>query len=129
MKRISFIIIILIQVFYSIGQQYSSTSKKAIKLLEEAMDAPRLNKDEFGRENYTLGLTIAKKSIEKDPNFWEAYLLAGEFAELSNQLPLAIEYYKKTIQINPKCQMYGRHKIRPMQEKLFGRANQHYCWY
>lgn len=101
MKRISFIIIILIQVFYSIGQQYSSTSKKAIKLLEEAMDAPRLNKDEFGRENYTLGLTIAKKSIEKDPNFWEAYLLAGEFAELSNQLPLAIEYYKKTIQINP----------------------------
>lgn len=101
MKKYSLILFLLINVFFTIGQQYSSSSKKAIKLLEEAMDAPRQNKDQYGRENYKIGLEIAQKSIEKDPNFWEAYLLAGEFAELSNQLPLAIDYFKKAIQINP----------------------------
>ena len=101
MKKYSLILFLLINVFFTIGQQYSSSSKKAIKLLEEAMDAPRQNKDQYGRENYKIGLEIAQKSIEKDPGFWEAYLLAGEFAELSNQLPLAIDYFKKAIQINP----------------------------
>jgi outer membrane protein OmpA-like peptidoglycan-associated protein/Tol biopolymer transport system component len=101
MNKIILLSFFLGSFFYSSGQQYSSSSKKAIKLLEEAMDAPRQNKDVYGRENYTLGLEIVQKSLEKDPNFWEAYLLAGEFAEMSNQLPLAIDYYKKAIQINP----------------------------
>jgi outer membrane protein OmpA-like peptidoglycan-associated protein/Tol biopolymer transport system component len=101
MNKIILLSFFLGSFFYSFGQQYSSSSKKAIKLLEEAMDAPRQNKDVYGRENYKLGLEIVQKSIEKDPNFWEAYLLAGEFAEMSNQLPLAIDYYKKAIQINP----------------------------
>lgn len=101
MNKVIFLFLLFGSIFYSFGQQYSSNSKKAIKLLEEAMDAPRQNKDVYGRENYKLGLEIIQKSIEKDPNFWEAYLLAGEFAEMSNQLPLAIDYYKKAIQINP----------------------------
>jgi len=101
MNKVIFLFLLFGSIFYSFGQQYSSNSKKAIKLLEEAMDAPRQNKDVYGRENYKLGLEIVQKSIEKDPNFWEAYLLAGEFAEMSNQLPLAIDYYKKAIQINP----------------------------
>jgi tetratricopeptide (TPR) repeat protein len=82
-------------------QKYSSKSKKAISLFEEGMDAPRLNKDQYGRENYTLGLEILNKAIEKDPTFWEAYLLAGEYAEYTNQPKLAIEFYEKAIQINP----------------------------
>jgi outer membrane protein OmpA-like peptidoglycan-associated protein/Tol biopolymer transport system component len=98
-------LILLIAFVFSLlelsAQQYSTSSKKAIKLLEEAMDAPRLNKDMYGRENYQLGLEIVQKAIEKDPNFWEAYLLGGEFAEMSNQLPIAIDYYQKAIRINP----------------------------
>ena len=82
-------------------QKYSSKSKKAISLFEEGMDAPRLNKDQYGRENYTLGLEILNKAIEKDPTFWEAYLLAGEYAEYTNQPKVAIEFYEKAIQINP----------------------------
>ena len=66
MKKLLLFIITIINLFYSTGQQYSSSSKKAIKLLKEAMDAPRLNKDEFGRENYKIGLEIAQKSFEKD---------------------------------------------------------------
>ena len=82
-------------------QKYSSKSKKAISLFEEGMDAPRLNKDQYGRENYALGLEYMNKAIDKDPSFWEAYLTAGEFAEFSNNAKLAIEYYEKAIQINP----------------------------
>ena len=76
-------------------QKYSSKSKKAISLFEEGMDAPRLNKDQYGRENYTLGLEILNKAIDKDPTFWEAYLLAGEYAEYTNQPKVAIEFYEK----------------------------------
>lgn len=83
------------------AQQYSSKNKKAIKLFEEGMNAPRANKDQFGRENYQLGIEILNKAIEKDPTFWEAYLTAGEFAEFSNQLKLAVDYYEKALQINP----------------------------
>lgn len=83
------------------AQQYSSKSKKAIKLFEEGMNAPRSNKDVYGRENYQMGIDILNKAIEKDPTFWEAYLTAGEFAEFSNQLKLAIEYYEKALQISP----------------------------
>lgn len=101
MQKRLLLAVILLNVLISFGQQYSSSSKKAIKLLEEAMEAPRLNKDQYGRENYKLGLEIIQKSIEKDPNFWEAYLLAGEFAEMSNQLPLAIDFYQKAIRVNP----------------------------
>ena len=101
MQKRFLLAVILLNVLISFGQQYSSSSKKAIKLLEEAMEAPRLNKDQYGRENYKLGLEIIQKSIEKDPNFWEAYLLAGEFAEMSNQLPLAIDFYQKAIRVNP----------------------------
>lgn len=101
MQKIVLFICLLVSVSAAIGQQYSSSSKKAIKLLEEAMEAPRNNRDQYGRENYQIGLELVAKSIEKDPNFWEAYLLGGEFAEMSNQLPLAIEYYQKAIRINP----------------------------
>lgn len=88
-------------------QKYSSKSKKAISLFEEGMNAPRLNKDQYGRENYQLGIEILNKAIEKDPEFWEAYLTAGEFAEFNNQAKLAIEYYEKAIQINPSHSSTG----------------------
>jgi outer membrane protein OmpA-like peptidoglycan-associated protein/tetratricopeptide (TPR) repeat protein len=101
MNKIILLFLFVGTFFCSFGQQYSSSSKKAIKLLEEAMEAPRLNKDQYGRENYQLGLEIVAKAIEKDPNFWEAYLLGGEYAEYTNQLPLAIDYYQKAIRINP----------------------------
>ncbi len=93
--------IVFLLSFSSFAQQYSSSSKKAIKLFEEGMNAPRANKDIYGRENYQMGIDILNKAIEKDPTFWEAYLTAGEFAEYSNQLKLAIQYYEKAISINP----------------------------
>ncbi len=82
-------------------QKYSTKSKKAISLYEEGMEAPRLNKNQYGQENYQLGLEILNKAIDKDPNFWEAYVMAGEFAEYTNQPKLAIDYYKQAIKINP----------------------------
>jgi len=96
-----FTLLFLLFASMTFAQQYSSKNKKAIKLFEEGMNAPRANKDQFGRENYQLGIEILNKAIDKDPTFWEAYLTAGEFAEFSNQLKLAVDYYEKALQINP----------------------------
>jgi outer membrane protein OmpA-like peptidoglycan-associated protein len=98
--KVLFLFLLLSNVFFA-QNNYSSKSKKAISLFEEGMDAPRKNKDQYGRENYQLGIELLNKAIDKDPSFWEAYLTAGEFAEFSNQPKLAIDYYEKAIQINP----------------------------
>jgi outer membrane protein OmpA-like peptidoglycan-associated protein/Tol biopolymer transport system component len=100
MKYIFFIVLFSVSEL-SYSQNYSSKNKKAIKIFEEGIEAPRLNKDIYGRENYSLGIEYMNKAIEKDPDFWEAYITAGEFAEFSNQIDLAIQYYEKTIAINP----------------------------
>lgn len=97
--KLLFLLLLVTSVTFA--QQYSSKNKKAIKLFEEGMNAPRANKDQFGRENYKLGIELLNKAIEKDPTFWEAYLTAGEFAEFSNQFKLAVDYYEKALQINP----------------------------
>jgi outer membrane protein OmpA-like peptidoglycan-associated protein/tetratricopeptide (TPR) repeat protein len=99
MKYVFFVLSFITSVCLS--QSYSSKSKKAIKLFEKALAAPRENKDEYGRQNFTIGLEIIKKTIEKDPLFIEAYLLGAEYAESIGQSKLAISYFEKAIEINP----------------------------
>ena len=61
---------------------YSTKDKKAIKFFEEGQKAPNLVLDQrTGRPDYASGLALMKKAIERDPNFWEAYVFAGEFCE------------------------------------------------
>ena len=81
---------------------YSSKSKKAIKLFEKAREIPRESFDEttFG-PNYKGAINVLKQAIAKDPNFWEAQLLIGEFYEYTLDYELAIAHYEKAIEINP----------------------------
>ena len=81
---------------------YSSKSKKAIKLFEKARKIPRESFDEttFG-PNYKGAISVLKQAIAKDPNFWEAQLLIGEFYEYTLDYQLAISHYEKAIEINP----------------------------
>ena len=49
---------------------YGTKSKKAIKLYEEARNAPQENFDvKRGRPNYQSGIDILKKALDKDQNF------------------------------------------------------------
>jgi len=81
---------------------YSTKSKKAIKLFEKARKIPRESFDEttFG-PNYKAAIAVLKQAIDKDPNFWEAQLLIGEFYEYTLDYELAISHYEKAVEINP----------------------------
>lgn len=83
-------------------QKYSTSNKKAIKLFEMGKQAPGLTIDPTTNgPNFRSGIDYMNKALEKDPNFWEAHMFAGEFAELLRDYPLAIQHYRKAIAINP----------------------------
>ena len=50
---------------------------------------------------FKLGIDLANKAIEKDPNFWEAHVLAAELNEKNRDLEKAIFHYKKALYIHP----------------------------
>ena len=71
--------------FWANCQSYSTSNKKAIKLFEQGQREPSLSLDPKGnRPNYPKGLQYLNMALEKDPNFWEAHLLAAEFSELTS---------------------------------------------
>jgi outer membrane protein OmpA-like peptidoglycan-associated protein/Tol biopolymer transport system component len=92
----------------SAQQRYSTSNKKAISLFEEGQQIPTLKKDQrTGRPNYNEGLIYMNKAIEKDPNFWEAHLVAGEFCEYLGKNEEAIKYYEEALRINPNHSTSG----------------------
>ncbi|TNE55665.1 MAG: tetratricopeptide repeat protein [Bacteroidetes bacterium] len=83
-------------------QRYSTKSKKAISLFEEGQRIPNKNiNPRTGLPDYAAGIQYMEKALAKDPNFWEAHLLAGEFSEYSGKNAEAIKHYEEAIRINP----------------------------
>lgn len=83
-------------------QKYSTTNKKAISLFEEGQRLPSQSMDpKTGGSNYAAGIENMNRAIEKDPNFWEAHLVAGEFCEYSRRNEEAIKHYEEALRINP----------------------------
>lgn len=88
--------------------QYTTSSKKAIKLFDQAKTAPRDQADPVTLEpNFQAGIDLLEQALEKDPNFIEAHLLIAEFFEYANQYEQAIEHYEKSLQINPNYMRSG----------------------
>ncbi|NRA12542.1 MAG: PD40 domain-containing protein [Crocinitomicaceae bacterium] len=84
------------------SQGYSITNKKAIKLFELALKAPRESKIEgTNTPNFPEGLKLLAKALEKEPKFWEAHVLAGEFEENINNYDAAIRHYVAALSIKP----------------------------
>jgi len=103
MRILYFLVFSILFVSCSTAQQgYSTTNKKAIVLFEEGQKAPNVTRNPLnGQPNYKEGLRLMEKALEKDPNFWEAHVLAAEFAEYSNQAEIAIDHYLKALAIKP----------------------------
>ena len=81
---------------------YSTRNKKAIKLFEQGQEAPGKSIDPIRNiPNYAEGVHLMNKALEKDPNFWEAHVFAGEFCEYLGDNANAILHYEAAIQINP----------------------------
>ena len=85
-----------------IQMNYSTKSKKAIKLFEKARNAPSQFADEnTGQPNYSEGIKLLQQAVGKAPAFWEAQLLMGEFYEYNNDYPSAIKQYEISLALNP----------------------------
>lgn len=103
---------LIVSVFFiagcSISQHYSTSNKKAIKLFEEALQAPNQTIDQVRRTpNFRAGIELAEKALEKDPRFWEAHLLAAEYYENYREFPQAIKHYEAALGINPNHSSSG----------------------
>lgn len=99
---------ILFLTFSCAAQNYSTKNKKAIKLFEEGRDEPRKTIDPVTRlPNFKKGIELINKALEKDPNFWEAHMVVGEFYETLGDYDHAIEHYEAAIRINPEHNRTG----------------------
>jgi tetratricopeptide (TPR) repeat protein len=89
-------------------QRYSSKSKKAVKLFELGLDAPRAEMNPATRKpNFEAGIEYLQKALEKDPNFWEAHVLMAEYYEKTFKYEEAIEHYEKALSISPNHSRTG----------------------
>lgn len=101
MKNTLFILALIFMASCS-SAQYSVSNSKAVKLFEEAQKAPGQSQDPHTHQpNYRAGIDLLEKAIAKEPNFWEAYLMAGEFYEYMYDYENAIINYEKALSINP----------------------------
>lgn len=84
----------------SAQENFSIKDDGAIKLFKKGQKAPG-ESSVNGRPNYQAGIEQLEKAIKKEPNFWEAHLLAAEFYEYLGKYDLAIQHYMDAIRINP----------------------------
>lgn len=109
MKFTVFLFSLLFIVSCSTAQEkYSTTNKKAIKLFEDGQKAPNLTIDPTNNmPNYRAGIDYMNKALEKDPNFWEAHMFAGEYCEILGDYKNAIAHYEAALRINPNHSATG----------------------
>ena len=108
MKYIFFILTFFLLSSCSVAQHYSTKNKKAIKLFEKGKITPSQSIDPVSHTpNYKLGLKYLNEAIEKDPNFWESHMVAGEFAEIIGDYPQAIDHFEKALAIDPQLNTTG----------------------
>lgn len=108
MKKFFILLFSFAMVSCSVAQHYSTKNKKAIKLFEMGKQAPALTIDPTTNgPNFKSGIDYMNKALEKDPNFWEAHMFAGEFAEMLGDYPSAIDHYRKALAINPNHSTTG----------------------
>lgn len=77
-----------------LGQEVSTTSRKAKKYYEEA--SYHLTYGQYHEAEEKL-----EKALNADPQFYEAYLLLGDLHRDLNEFKTSIGYYNKAVEINP----------------------------
>ncbi|MBI3136931.1 MAG: PD40 domain-containing protein [Bacteroidetes bacterium] len=86
---------------------WDTKSKKAIKYVEQAMEATRVIDLQTGLPDYATAIYYLDKAIEKDPLFSDAYLLKAEYCMQSGRNMEAIEAYRKVLEVNPGVSSTG----------------------
>lgn len=101
MRILTLLCMILLAGCSTAQMKYSSKSGSAVKSFEKALEAPRERDPNTGRENFAGGLKLLDDALKKDPNFWEAHVLAAEYAEQLGDFPSAMKHYREALRINP----------------------------
>jgi flagellar motor protein MotB/tetratricopeptide (TPR) repeat protein len=94
-KHIGLLLLLLTLASHSLAQNYSTSSKKAIKRFEEARSCFELMDDACVEE-------ALLKAIKADPGFVEAYQLMAQLKFDRGEKELAIDYFSRSLEIDPK---------------------------
>ena len=95
LKAIFHLIIILsLMPFWVVGQTYTSTSKKAIRHFEKAME--HFNARENGEAIVSL-----RSAIDQDPTFVEPHILLATIFTENKETDKAIEAYNRSFELSP----------------------------
>lgn len=87
---------------------YGTNNKRAIKLYNEARNAPRENINlNTGRPDFESGIELLQKALNKDENFLEAHQLIGEFYRLNGNSEKAVYHFKRSLEISPRANLNG----------------------
>lgn len=108
LKYISILVTCFIS-FQVSAQQYEwdTKSKKAIKYVEQGMAMARELDMETGLPNYRGAIAYFDKAIAKDPEFTDAYLIKADYAARIGLNEMAIDSYKKALDIRPVISSSG----------------------
>lgn len=88
--------------------QFSSKNKKATKLFKQAQLVPTQQLDPTTRmPDFKAGLELIDKALKKDPNFWEAYVLRGEYHINLRDKSSAIEDFENALRVSPNHSRTG----------------------
>jgi outer membrane protein OmpA-like peptidoglycan-associated protein len=106
-KRI-FIALLFLLIGNGVSAQFSSKNKKAVKLFKNAQVVPTTQLDPTTRlPDFKAGIALLNKAIEKDPQFYEAYLLRAEFSLNIKNSEGAIGDYESALRIAPEHSRTG----------------------
>ncbi|MBC8475315.1 MAG: PD40 domain-containing protein [Bacteroidetes bacterium] len=84
------------------GMSYSTSNKKAIKLYEESRTCYGQVSPKTGRRNLSCAEENAKKALEKDPSFTEAYAMLSQISIEKGEFKVAIMYKQKMMQLSQR---------------------------
>ena len=82
------------------GMSYSTKNKKAIKLYEASRTCFGQVDAKTGRRNLSCAEDNAKKAVEKDPSFKEAYEMLSKISIEKGEFKVAIGYKQKMMQLS-----------------------------
>ncbi|MDA7803647.1 OmpA family protein [Crocinitomix sp.] len=89
------------------GGSWGTKNKKAIKYVEQAMEAGNQINMMTGLPDYGAAIPYFNRAISKDPNFIDAYIIKADYAARIGENDMAIEAYLKAIAINPEASSTG----------------------
>lgn len=108
LERTNLLVLVCMVISHLSFAQFSSSSKKATKLFKQAQFIPTQQLDpETRMPDFKAGIELVDKALKKDPNFWEAYVLRGEYHINLRDKSSAIEDFENALRVSPNHSRTG----------------------